>query len=146
MPNPSIYASSIHASALLIGAKAVLIFGASGMGKSRLCYYLLQTVPHSRFVGDDRVHLENAHGRLLVRAAPALEGLLELRGVGLLTLAFEKQAQVSHVVELVESTMRLPLPTTKTLNQVTLPFLQLERGENAAQNLLAFLDVGRKNL
>jgi serine kinase of HPr protein (carbohydrate metabolism regulator) len=141
MPNPS-----IHACALLIGAKAVLILGASGAGKSRLCYHLLQNVLHTRLVGDDRVHLEAHHGRLIVRPAPQLQGLLELRGVGLLTFPFEPQAQVSHVVELLPQTPRLPEPSTRTFENITLPFMALQSGENAAHNLIAFLDASSKNL
>jgi HPr kinase/phosphorylase len=96
---------TIHASAVLVGAHAVLIRGPSGAGKSRLVLGLLDAadrklVPLARLVGDDRVHLEAAHGRLLVRPAAALAGMLEVRGLGIRTLPHEPIAQVAMVVDL----------------------------------------------
>jgi HPr kinase/phosphorylase len=81
---------TVHASAVLVGARAVLIRGPSGSGKSQLARQLIEMrgngVAFTRLVGDDRVHLEAANGRLLVRPADALAGLLEVRGVGLIRL------------------------------------------------------------
>src|SRR5262249_47734473 len=76
---------TVHASAVLVGARAVLIRGPSGAGKSRLALDLLATHAagrpcFARLVGDDRVLLERAGGRLLVRPAASLAGLLEVRG------------------------------------------------------------------
>ncbi len=103
---------TVHASAVLVGARAVLIRGASGSGKSRLALALLRSgeaQPFRRLVGDDRVHLEPAHGRLLVRPAPALLGLIEMRGLGIRRLAFEPVAVVGLVVDLLAAgAARLP--------------------------------------
>ena len=79
---------TIHASAVLVGARAVLIQGPSGSGKSSLAMSLLQAaedgaLPFARLIGDDRVHVEAAHGRLLVRPAAALAGQIEVRGLGI---------------------------------------------------------------
>jgi HPr kinase/phosphorylase len=98
-------AATIHASAVLVGARAVLIRGPSGAGKSRLTLELLDAargdrVRFARLVGDDRVHLESANGRLLVRPAEPLAGLIELRGVGLLRRDYEPCAVVGLVVDL----------------------------------------------
>ena len=56
-------AASIHASAVLVGARAVLIRGRSGSGKSRLALELLQSgggghLPFARLVSDDRTLVE----------------------------------------------------------------------------------------
>ena len=77
--------ATIHASAVLIGARAVLIRGPAGSGKSQLALALLEAehrarLPFVRLVADDRVQLEAEHGRLLVRSVPALAGLIEVRG------------------------------------------------------------------
>ena len=79
--------ATVHASAVLVGARAVLIRGPSGSGKSRLALELLEaartgSLRFARLVADDRVHLEAPGGRLLVRPAEALAGLIEVRGVG----------------------------------------------------------------
>ena len=59
---------TIHASAVLVGARAVLIRGPAGSGKSSLAFALIRAgetgaLPFARLVGDDRVHVEAAHGR-----------------------------------------------------------------------------------
>jgi len=62
--------STIHASAVLVGARAVLIRGPSGSGKSRLAFDLISAaggpMRFARLVADDRAELEAAGGRLLV--------------------------------------------------------------------------------
>ena len=65
---------TIHASAVLVGARAVLIRGAAGSRQVELAFALIRAgehgaLPFTRLVGDDRVHVEAAHGRLLVRPA-----------------------------------------------------------------------------
>jgi HPr kinase/phosphorylase len=105
---------TIHASAVLTGARAVLIRGPAGCGKSRLALSLIQAASHgalsfARLVADDRVHIEAAHGRLIARPAPALAGLLEVRGLGIAQLPYEPMAVVSWVVDLdVAAPMRMP--------------------------------------
>ena len=89
-------AATIHASAVLIGPKAVLIRGPAGSGKSQLVWDLLQAaaagaLPFARLVGDDRVHVETQGGRLLVRPAAQLAGLLEIRGLGIRRLPYESR-------------------------------------------------------
>ena len=68
--------ASVHASAILTGARAVLIRGPSGSGKSLLAFKILQAadaglLPFARLVADDRAHVQACNGRLLVRPAEA---------------------------------------------------------------------------
>ncbi len=96
---------TIHASAVLIGAKAVLIRGPSGAGKSRLAFALIDAglggaLPFTRLVADDRAHVEVCGGRLLVRPAAALAGLIEVHGLGIRRLAYEPVAVVGLVIDL----------------------------------------------
>lgn len=96
---------TIHASAVLVGARALLIQGPSGSGKSRLVLALLQAaeqgeLPFARLVADDRAHVEAAHGRLLVRPAATLAGLVEVRGLGIRHMPYEPVAVVGTLVEL----------------------------------------------
>src|SRR5579863_3879912 len=97
--------SSVHASAVLVGARAVLIRGPSGSGKSKLARELIEGARSNgllfaRLVGDDRVHLEAVNGRLLVRPAATLAGLIEVRGIGVLRVVHEPAAIVGLVVDL----------------------------------------------
>jgi HPr kinase/phosphorylase len=106
---------TIHASAVLTGARAVLIRGPAGSGKSRLALTLIQAASprgqlnFARLVADDRVHVEAAHDRLIARPPAVLAGLLEVRGLGIAQLPYEPMAVVSWVVDLdVAAPMRLP--------------------------------------
>ena len=105
---------TIHASAVLTGARAVLIRGPAGAGKSRLALNLIQAASRgqlvfARLVADDRVHIEAAHGRLIARPPTALAGLLEVRGFGITQLPYEPVAVVSWVVDLGSAApMRMP--------------------------------------
>jgi serine kinase of HPr protein (carbohydrate metabolism regulator) len=127
---------TIHASAVLAGARAVLIRGPAGSGKSRLAHALLEAagtgaLAFGRLVGDDRVHVEAAHGRLLVRPAPALAGLIEIRGLGLLRLPFEPVAVVGLIVDLADPDAgRLPLAVAQAaiVEGISLPRLAVAPG------------------
>jgi len=106
--------STIHASAVLVGARALLIVGPSGLGKSLLALKLLQAadaglLPFARLVADDRARIEACHGRLIVRPADKLKGLIEVRGLGIRRMAFEPAAIAGLVVDLAETgPRRLP--------------------------------------
>ena len=121
---------TIHASAVLFGCHGVLIRGPSGCGKSRLAWLLLRaasegTQGFARLIGDDRVHIDPAHGRLLIRPARALEGRIEIRGLGIVRLAFEPVATAHLVVDLGESDApRLP---DKAQAETTIAGIRLAR-------------------
>jgi HPr kinase/phosphorylase len=136
-----------HASAVLVGAKAVLIRGRSGSGKSRLALALVQAAQtgqlrFARLVADDRAHLEAVNGRLLVRPAAALGGLLELRGIGIGRLAMEPLAAVGWVVDLAaDDAARLPEKAAQevSIEGIRLPRLGVSPGQDPLPLLLAML-------
>jgi serine kinase of HPr protein (carbohydrate metabolism regulator) len=140
-------APTIHASAVLIGARAELIRGPSGSGKSRLALALLQAAERgalrfARLVADDRAHVEAAHGRLLVRPAPALAGMLEVRGVGIRRMAHEPLAVVQTVVELGPTDVeRMPdhTITQAHIEGITLPRLAVAASTDPLPAVLAYL-------
>jgi HPr kinase/phosphorylase len=141
--------STIHASAVLVGARAVLIRGPAGCGKSRLALALLDAagqglVRFARLVTDDRAELEARHGRLLVRPPAAIRGLIEIRGLGIRRLPFEPVAVIGLVVDLRASdAQRLPLPQTREilLEGVALPRLAVPPDADALPLVLAALTL-----
>ena len=139
--------ASVHASAVLAGNRAVLIRGAAGTGKSRLALALLGAAAtgmlrFARLVGDDRVHIEPRHGRLVVRPAPSLAGLIEVRGVGIRRLDYEEAAIVGLVVDLAaENAERLPQPGETVLKGVNLPRLAVAANTDPLRLVLVFLAV-----
>jgi len=97
--------NSVHASAVLVGDRAVLIRGPSGSGKSRLAFDLILAgragqIPKTVLIGDDRVYLEMMQGQLVVRPSRELAGLIEIRGLGIRRCDFAGQGIVGLVVDL----------------------------------------------
>ncbi len=138
-------ASTIHACAVLVGIRGILIRGPSGSGKSRLALSLLQTAPFARLISDDRVHIEAVHGRLLARPAPALRGLIEVRGLGIRTVPFEPVAVVHLALDLAaEDAARLPEPAAlhASVAGISLARLAVAPGADALAALWACLQYG----
>ena len=140
-------AQTIHASAVLVGGRAVLIQGASDSGKSRLALNLLHAasqnlIPFARLVADDRAHVESAHGRLLVRPAAALAGLIEVRGLGIRRVPFEHVAVVGFLVELgAQDAQRLPVRSgaQTVLAGIRLPRIAVAAGADPLPVVLTYL-------
>ena len=138
-------AATIHASAVLVGARAVLIRGPAGSGKSRLALALVEAgrcglVRFARLVADDRAHVAAVHGRLLVRPADKLAGLIEVRGLGLRRLPFEPIAVVGLVVDLAaDDAERLPRAPARvsTIDGIAVPRLAVAPGQDAAARVFA---------
>ena len=76
--------------------RGVLIEGPSGAGKSDLALRCLDA--GFRLVADDRVELFTAEGRLFGAPPAPLAGLIEVRGVGVLTVDPVPVAEVALVV------------------------------------------------
>jgi HPr kinase/phosphorylase len=142
-------AASVHASAVLVGSRAVLIRGPSGSGKSRLAFDLIlagragQIAP-AMLVGDDRVHLAVSAGQLIVRPAPALAGLIEIRGLGIRRCDFANEAVVGLVVDLdAADAARLPPPSALTaeLSGIKIPRIPVAIGYEARPLVIAALTM-----
>lgn len=127
---------SEHATAVLVGPRAVLIRGPSGAGKSKLAWALLEAAKRgdlhfARLVADDRVALSVVNRRLLAAVPKTIEGKIELRGAGVIEVPFERYAAVGLVVDLdAEDAERVPAPAavkTEILG-VRLPRLPVPKG------------------
>ena len=139
--------ASVHASAVLVGDRAVLIRGPSGAGKSRLAFDLILAgragqLPPAVLVGDDRVHLDTVDGQLWVRPARELAGLIEVRGLGIRRFDFAIKAIVGIVVDLAAGdAQRLPPPESLStqLNGVVLPRIPVGVGFDPLPLIVAAL-------
>jgi HPr kinase/phosphorylase len=139
--------ASVHASAVLVGNRAVLIRGPSGAGKSRLAFDLIlagragQIAP-AVLVGDDRVHLAAREGQLVVRPARQLAGLIEIRGLGIRRCDFAGEAIVGMVIDLAAADAeRLP-PPEKLFTRVCgvqIPRIPVNSGYSALPLVVAAL-------
>ncbi len=119
--------TQLHASCAARDDDGVLLLGPPGSGKSDL---LLRLIDRGfTLVADDRVVMENG------RAFPAegLEGLIEMRGLGILRLAWRPSARVRLACELGQPMPRLPAPTTHPFG---MPLLRLEAAAASAPLLV----------
>lgn len=139
---------TVHVSAVLVGARAVLIRGPSGSGKSRLALALIEAgrsgaLPFARLVADDRAHVEAVNGRLLVRPPESLAGMVEVRGLGVRHLPYEPAAVVGWLVDLAASDAeRLPGALTGSMAGIALPRLAVAPGEDPLPGVLATIWSG----
>ena len=94
----------LHATAVIHGESGVLILGPSGSGKSALALALLARASAAgafgALVGDDRVYVREADGRLIATGAANLAGTIERRTAGLIQVRHEPAAVVRLAVEL----------------------------------------------
>jgi HPr kinase/phosphorylase len=136
--------TSLHATAVIYGESGVLILGPSGSGKSALALALLAHASamgaFSALIGDDRIFVRKAHGRLIARGAANMAGVIERRSAGLITVRHEPVAIVRLAVELCERGRRWPrMPDDDGLvvGEVTLPRLALDSNLSVCDQVLA---------
>ncbi len=113
MPAPT---HTMHASAAARAGAGVLLLGPPGAGKSDLVLRLL----HHGFalIADDQVMIEGRHAA----PPPALAGLLEVRGLGIMRLPYVT-ADLILAVRLAKGD-RLPEPSR--LSELDLPLINVD--------------------
>lgn len=139
----------IHATAVAVGRRAVLIRGNSGSGKSDLALRCM-TTPRSPFfdapallVADDQVMVMR-QGRSLTAYAPdTLIGKLEVRGLGILNVEHAREADVVCVADITPKAEidRYPDPwPTAVILGLRVPVLRIDAFEaSAALKILTVL-------
>lgn len=132
----------LHASAVALGGKGLLILGPSGSGKSSLALELMGL--GAVLVADDRVHLVRAGTRLIASAPDAIRGRIEARGIGILKADAVAEAEVALVVDLAtQETERLPHQKQVMLMDLSLPVVHKSESRAFAAGLLQYLKAGR---
>ncbi|HWU99614.1 MAG TPA: aldolase [Devosia sp.] len=103
--------TNIHATGLVLDKTGLILRGVSGAGKSLLALELLDEWEarglDARLVGDDRIDVEATGKGLVMHAPKAIEGLIELRGRGIVSRPFVARAPVHLVVDLVDAYERM---------------------------------------
>lgn len=121
---------TVHATAVALAGRVVLLLGPSGAGKSDLALRLLDR--GWRLIADDRVVLER-HGDALWASAPAsIAGLIEVRDVGIVAEPALAGAMVALAIDLAARPERMPEPLAWTFDGVTVPLLALSAHEESA--------------
>ena len=132
----------LHGSCVALDGAGILLLAPPGGGKSDLALRLLGQ--GALLVADDQVEM-SMHGAALMAAPPAaLEGRLEVRGLGLLEGLPWVRARLVLAVELVarEAMPRLPEPANWVALGQAIPLLRLDgRAPSAPEVLKRALDV-----
>ncbi|MCM0000057.1 MAG: HPr kinase/phosphatase C-terminal domain-containing protein [Erythrobacter sp.] len=119
----------MQAGAVVIGARALLIEGPPGSGKSSLALALIER--GAGLIGDDAVTLTASQGRLIAGPPPNIAGLIEVRGVGLARLEVAPPAPVALILTLgglpAERLPETPLPA-RLIAGVAVPVLAFDPG------------------
>lgn len=98
---------TLQATAVAIDGRALMIRGAPGSGKSGLALEMMAR--GATLVADDGLHLSREGGSIVLRPPHPLRGLIEARGLGLLSARFEEQARLVAVLDLdLAETQRFP--------------------------------------
>ncbi|WP_299025278.1 HPr kinase/phosphorylase [uncultured Sulfitobacter sp.] len=119
MSSPS---ATVHGGCVAIAGKAVLIIGPSGSGKSALA---LQLIAHgAELIADDRTILRKDGNSIIASVPETIAGMIEARGVGLITLPHLPDCKVVLVIDMgVVESARLPQRHTHSVLDIQLPCL-----------------------
>jgi HPr kinase/phosphorylase len=146
-------AQLFHGTCLDFDGAGVLILGPPGSGKSDLALRLLDRpglglsgLPKTAaLVSDDQVIVMPEQVGLLARPPPAIRGLLEVRGLGIVEMPYRPQTVLALVVALSDASMIERLPEARDLDCTILgrklPLLRLDpRIASAPARVRAALD------
>jgi serine kinase of HPr protein (carbohydrate metabolism regulator) len=103
--------ANVHATGLVLGKTGLILRGVSGAGKSLLALELIDEweargLP-AKLVSDDRIEIEAGPTGLVMHAPKTIEGLIELRGRGIVERPFVRKAALHLVVDLVDGVERM---------------------------------------
>ena len=128
----------VHATAIAIDGRAVLLRGPSGAGKSDLALRLIDGGAH--LVADDQVELRRAGELVIVRAPAAIAGLIEVRGIGIVQVEPLAEAALAMCVDLVSlaEVERLPEIRSEDVLGLAVPAIALSPFEVSAAAKLRF--------
>ncbi|MFQ5533519.1 MAG: HPr kinase/phosphorylase [Sphingomonadales bacterium] len=121
-----------HATCIDLDGAGILLRGPSGSGKSDLALRLIDG--GARLLSDDYVSLSARDGLLHATPPESIAGIMEVRGIGLISLPNASSCTVSLVVDLVdrEQVPRLPEPEQIEIDGIMVSRIVLDPFEISA--------------
>ena len=127
----TVSSETLHAGAVAIGGRAVLIGGHSGAGKSDLALRLIDR--GALLISDDYAIVRRVAGHALASAPATILGRIEVRGLGLAEMGTVQEVPVGLFVDLDQPPERLPEPgEVRIVAGVSIPVLRLAGLEASA--------------
>lgn len=124
-------AETVHGTCVVFCRHGLLIQGPSGSGKSDLALRLIDA--GGVLVADDRTLLTLTGGQIMAAAPNAIEGLIELRGVGLVRMPYAGAVRLDVIVQCIEDVPeRLAEPATVPVLGMALPLYRIRPFEASA--------------
>lgn len=98
-----------HGTCVQYGGKGILLIGPSGSGKSDAALQLIEK--GATLVADDQTEIRLENGRLVACCPLAIQGKIEARGLGIITVPFLPETRLDFVIECTPSDKieRMPL-------------------------------------
>jgi len=94
--------ANVHGTAIVVGTAGLIFVGPSGSGKSSLAFACLAEARALRLsaalVADDQVLVSMDGPDVVADCPPAIAGLIEVRGTGILTLPYRAPAVLHYAV------------------------------------------------
>jgi len=144
LPEASGESAILHASCVAVAGRGLLILGPSGAGKSALALRMLAL--GARLVSDDRVLVMRENGLTARCPAPAIHGLIEARGLGLLRVDPVDRAEVVLVADLGrDEDQRLPPRRNITILGMSLPLVLRVQNDHFPAAMMVYLHGGRQD-
>lgn len=124
--------NNLHATAVFLDGRGILIIGPSGAGKSDLAIRLIDA--GAELVADDQVLARQVGGRMIVQAPESIAGKLEVRGFGIVDVAHRQEAVIDLVIDLKpgRDIERMPDPAVRMIAGVGIPAVELDGFEASA--------------
>lgn len=118
--------SVIHGTCISIDDVGVLLRGPSGAGKSDLALRLIDG--GATLVSDDYCEIDVRDNTVILSAPDAIAGRMEVRGVGVVSVAHQPHARLGLVVDLTPYTAieRLPEQTSARIANIAIKWIAVD--------------------
>lgn len=116
----------VHGTTVLVDDHGILLRGREGAGKSDLALRLIDQ--GAVVVADDQTRLFPDGDAIMASVPPAIAGLIECRGIGLVKLDHRSPVTLALVIDLVppDQVERLPMPASVDYFGLAVPLLRLD--------------------
>ncbi len=128
----------IHGTMISIDGQGVLLLGPSGSGKSDLALRMIDR--GAKLVADDQIFIAGGSEAPVCNPADRLEGLVEVRGLGIIRLPHAVNVPLRLILELVPAAAvpRLPDSAEITILNHAIPVLRLNPFETSTPIKIEF--------